>query len=462
MRPFLKKTFEEVKNAAAHSSLEKNLTALDLILIGLGAIVGAGAFVVTGQVAAEHAGPAVMLSYAIAGAVCIFVALAYAELAVMLPTAGSVYSYGYVAYGEIFAWLMGSTLFLEMGLGASAVSIGWSSYVQGIMHTAGIELPKFLSASIIEGGGFNMLAMLVLIFAGLIVYLGTKDSKRLNAILVVVKFLAITAFIIAAAPHFDQKNWQNFMPFGFDDVLVGSSVLFLAFNGFGVIATASEECKNPKRDITIGIIGAILLSATVYIIIGGLVTGIAPFSELNNAEPLAYALKKNGSHVGSIIVAVGAVCGMTTVLMMQLYAISRIIFVIARDGLLPKSLTKIHHKYHSPSNAILMSTFILCIIAGLVPFKIVGKLTSMGGLINYICVISIVIYLRLKRPDLSRPFQCPMVFIIAPVGLIACTYLLFKQILSASGELLLTGQILLIWFVAFTALYFVVKSLRRS
>ncbi len=462
MNPLFKKSFEEVKSAAAKSNLTKNLTAVDLILIGLGSIVGAGAFVVTGQVAAQYSGPAVMLSYAIAGIVCIFVALAYAELAVLLPTSGSVYSYSYVAYGEIFAWIMGSILFLEMGFGAAAVSIGWASYVQGILETAGITLPKAFITSPFEGGVFNFLAVFVLCFAGLVVYLGTKDSKRLNAILVVVKFLAIAAFVIAAAPHFDEKNWANFMPFGFDDVLIGSSILFLAFNGFSVIATASEECKNPSRDITIGIVGALVLSSLVYVLIGGLVTGIAPFNELNNAEPLTYALKKNGSHIGSIIVGIGAVCGMTTVLMMQIYAISRIVYVIARDGLLPKFLSNTHPTNGSPHNAVIVLTIMLSIIAGLMPFHIISKLTSMGGLIDYICVTSIVIYLRLKMPNIVRPFQCPMVFIIAPLALVACTYLLFKQIIDTNGELILTGKIMIGWMIAVVLLYFIRKLFSKT
>ncbi len=458
MRAFLKKNFDTVKENVASSGLVKNLNALDLILIGLGAIVGAGAFVVTGQVAAQHSGPAVMVSYAIAGVVCIFVALAYAELAVMLPTSGSVYTYSYVAYGEIFAWLMGSIMFLEMGFGAASVSVGWSSYVQGILSHIGIVLPKALSVDYTNGGIVNLPAILIVFFAGLVVYLGTKDSKTLNTILVVVKFLAVLAFVIAAAPHFDEKNWDNFMPFGFDQVLVGSSILFFAFNGFGVIATAAEECKNPKRDITIGIIGALVLSTFVYILIGGLVTGIISYDLLNNAEPLAYALKQSGSQTGSVVVGVGAICGMTTVLMMQIYGFSRILYVIARDGMLPMSLADIDPKHGSPYKSVILITIVVALIGGFLPFDIISKLTSMGGIIDYICVTSVVIYLRLKMPSVARPFQCPAVFVIAPLALVACVYLLFKQIISANGELMLTGKLIIIWILSFIALYFIVKK----
>jgi APA family basic amino acid/polyamine antiporter len=454
MRAFFKKNFDSVRDSAAQSTLAKNLTAFDLILLGLGAIVGAGAFVVTGQVAAQYSGPAVMISYTIAGLVCIFVALAYAELAVMLPTSGSIYSYSYVAYGEIFAWIMGGIMFLEMGFGAASVAIGWSSYIQGIFTTMGHSLPKEMISNPFDGGIVNLPAMFVVWFAGLIVYLGTKDSKKLNTILVVVKFLAVAAFVFSAAPSFDQANWQNFTPFGFDGVIIGSSILFFAFNGFGVIATAAEECKNPKRDITIGIIGALVLSTLVYVLIGGLVTGIVPFNELNNAEPLAYALKKTGNSLGSTIVAIGAICGMTTVLMMQIYGFSRILYVIARDGLLPNWITDMHPKHGSPYKCVVLLTVILSLAAGLIPFDLVSKLASMGGIIDYICVTSVVIYLRLKMPNAVRVFQCPMVFVIAPVALIACLYLLLKQVIDANGEIMLTGQIIIGWIVCSAILYF--------
>lgn len=454
MRAFFKKNFDSVRESAAHSSLEKNLTAFDLIFLGLGAIVGAGAFVVTGQVAALYSGPAVMLSYSIAGLVCIFVALAYSELAVMLPTSGSVYSYSYVAYGELFAWVMGSVMFLEMGFGAAAVSVGWSSYIQGIFGSIGWHLPEALRGSTSNGGLVNLPAVLVLCFAGLVVYLGTKDSKRLNTILVVVKFLAVAAFVIAAVPHFDEKNWGNFMPFGFNQMLTGSSILFFAFNGFGVIATAAEECKNPKRDIKIGIIGALVLSTLVYVIIGGLATGIVPYYELNNAEPLAHALKMSGSHMGSAIVAIGAVCGMTTVLMMQVYGFSRILYVIARDGLLPEWITHMHPKHGSPYKAVILITILTALLGGFVPFDILGKLTSMGGIIDYICVTSVVLFLRITMPNASRPFHCPAVFLIAPIGLVACVYLLFKQIIGDDGQLMLTGQLIIGWIASFIVLYF--------
>lgn len=448
-----KKSFSSVREAGAHSGLIKTLTAFDLVLFGLGAIIGTGVFVLTGTVAANSAGPAVMLSYAIAGFTCIFVALAYTELAVMLPTSGSIYTYSYVAFGEVFAWLIGSIIILELNFGAATVSAGWSAYIVGILEAAGIHIPKALTTVPAEGGIINLPALVIVAFVTLILYLGTKDSKRLNAILVFIKMAAIVAFLVAAAPHFDSSHWQDFMPYGFDDVLVGASILFFAFTGFGTIATAAEECKNPKRDLIIGIIGSLVLSTIVYVLIAGLVTGIAPYQELNTAQPLAKALLLNGSKIGSIIVATGAVCGMTTVLMMQLYGQSRIFYAIARDGLLPKSFSKLHYKYDSPYIILIFFSVWAGLMGAFLPYNMLGQLSSMGAIIDYIAVTIIVMLFRVKMPHVERTFKCPALFIVAPVALLACLYLLSKQFIGKSGELLLTGQIMIWWFAIMLGLY---------
>lgn len=454
IRAFYKKNIDSIKETSASSGLAKHLGPMDLIMMGLGSIIGVGAFVTTGMVAAKYAGPAVTLSYAIGGLVCIFVALAYAELAVMIPTSGSVYTYSYVAYGELFAWITGGIMFLEMGLGAASVAAGWSAYVQGLMVQTGITIPDILGKVPSQGGFCDLLAIMMAGFAGLVVYLGTKDSKRLNTILVIIKFVAIIAFVVAASPHFESKNWSDFMPFGFHGVLGGASISFFSFCGFGVIATAAEECKNPKRDVTIGVIGALILSTLVYVVLGGLVTGLVPYTELDNAQPLAYALNKKGSQIGSIIVAVGAICGMTTVLMMQLYGLSRIVYVISRDGMLPSSLSQLHPKYGSPHKTIIILTILIALIAGFMSFDTIIRLSSMASLMDYACVTSIVLYLRFKMPELQRHFQCPAVFIIAPIALMACIYLLFIQVVDKNGQLMLTGKILISWFVVMIPLYF--------
>ncbi|MFU7502812.1 MAG: amino acid permease [Candidatus Tisiphia sp.] len=448
-----RKSFESIKELGKTSGLSKTLGAFDLVLLGLGAIIGTGVFVMTGIVAATYSGPAVMLSYAIAGITCIFVALAYTELATMLPTSGSVYTYAYVAFGEIFAWLIGSVIVLELGFAAGAVAAGWSGYVQAILSAGGIYLPKALTAVPANGGIINLPAFLIVVFISFILYLGTKDSKKLNALLVFVKMAAIFAFIIYAAPHFNATNWQNFLPFGFSNMLVGASILFFAMTGFGTIAATAEECKNPNRDLMIGIIGSLVISTIVYVIIAGLATSIASFDQLNNDQPLAYALSLNNSNIGSAIVATGAVAGMTTVLMMNIYGTSRIFYVIARDGLLPKSFAKLHPKYDSPYITILLFSALAAILGGFCPTAILVQLSSMGALIDYTAVAIIVMLFRIKMPDATRPFKCPAAFIIIPFVLVACLYLLVIQIVDGEINLMIAGKALICWFVAMFVLY---------
>lgn len=462
MRFFRKKSFESVKNVGRTSVLNKNLTALDLILLGLGAIVGTGVFALTGLVAAQYAGPAVTISYAIAGFTCIFVALAYTELASMLPASGSIYTYSYVAFGEVIAWLVGSIVIVELGFAASAVSGSWSAYVQGILDSAGLNLPAAISNSPAEGGLINLPALLIVLLVGFMLYRGTKESKKINNILVAIKMIAIFIFIFSAAPHFDATNWENFIPNGMDDVLYGSSILFFAFTGFGILASAAEECKNPKRDLTIGIIGSLALATTIYIIVAAVLTGIVPFSELNNAQPLAYALKENGSNIGSTLVATGAVAGMTTVILVNIYGQSRVFYVIARDGLLPKPLARLHHKYDSPHVTIILFTLIVGLMGAFLPYGILAQLSSMGALTDYIIVAIIVMIFRIKKPDVERPFRCPAVFFVAPLALLASFYLLFKQIISKNGKMLLTGEIFIYWFIIMFILYIMKCSLFKT
>jgi len=452
---FKKKSFESVKAIGSSSGLAKTLGAFDLILLGLGAMIGTGVFVVTGIIAAKYSGPAVMLSYAIAGITCIFVALVYTELATMLPTSGSIYTYSYVAFGEVFAWMIGSVIILELGVAAGIVAAGWSGYAQGILAAGGIHLPKALTTVPTNGGIINLPAFLISVFIGFILFLGTKDSKKLNAILVFIKMAAIFVFVLAAVPHFDATNWSNFMPFGFSNVLVGSSILFLAFTGFGTIATAAEECKNPKRDIMIGIIGSLVLTTIVYVVMAGLVTGIAPFDQLNNDQPLAYALTINNSKIGSAIVATGAICGMMTVLMMNIYGTSRIFYAIARDGLLPKSFAKLHPKYDSPYITIIIFASLAAILGGFCSTELLTQLTSMGALIDYITVTIIVVLFRIRLPDAQRPFKCPLIFIIVPFILLACAYLLFIQVYDGEFNLLTAGRALIYWFITIFVLYIV-------
>lgn len=455
MRFFYKKDFTSVKEVSKTSGLSKNLGLVDLILFGLGAVIGTGVFALTGLVAAKYAGPSVMISYLIAGITCIFVALTYTELATMLPTSGSIYTYSYVAFGEGIAWIVGSVIMLEMTFAAAAVASSWSAYMQGLLDSAGITLPHYLAAPISEGGLINMPAVLVIAFVGGILYMGTKESKKLNTILVIVKMLAIFAFVVAAAPHFDPvQYWVDFMPFGFDDMLHGASILFFAFTGFGILASTAEECKNPKRDLTIGIIGSLFIASILYALVSGLLTGIISYDKLNNSQPLAVALKYNNSNIGSAIVASGAICGMTTVIMMNLYALSRIFYVMARDDLLPKAMSKLHPKYDTPYLTVIFFTILSAILGAFLPLNILGTLSSMGALMDYITVILCVMVFRFAYPNAERSFRCPALFVIAPIALVTTVILLFKLIIK-NGKLLDTGEIVLYWFIAAFSLYIV-------
>lgn len=454
MSYFKRKDFELTKEVISSSKLQKTLSGFDLILFGIGGIIGTGVFVLTGSVAAQYAGPAVTISYIIAGLTCIFVALCYTELATMLPTSGSVYTYSYVAFGECVAWVMGSIIIIELCFTAAAVAVGWSGYIQSIIKLAGFVIPSALVNVPVDGGIVNLPAVMIVAFVGLVLYLGSKDSKMINAVLVCIKILAIFIFVLFAVPHFDISNWHEFMPFGFDNVVVGASILFFAFTGFSTIAAAAEECKNPKRDLTVGIVGSLTFATIVYVIIGALVTGIVRFSELNNAEPLAYALSINHSYIGSALVATGAVCGMTTVIMMNIYGISRIFYCIARDGLLPIALARLHHKYNSPYIAIIIFSTVTALLAAFCPLDILGKLSSMGALIDYVVIIFIVIFFRFTLPKIHREFRCPAIFITAPTALIACCYLLL-QLLYQNGNLLITGKLAIGWICIMFILYVV-------
>jgi len=458
MRFLHKKSFESViKEVQKSHALEKTLTGFDLMLLGIGFIVGTGVFVLTGIVAASYAGPAVMLSYALAGLVCIFVALAYTELAVMVPSSGSIYSYSYIAFGELVAWIMGGCILLNLGIGASVVAGGWSGYMVTLLESGGVHIPHAFTAVPANGGIANLPAIFITCFVGIVLHLGTKDSKRLNAILVFIKMGAILVFVIVAAPHFEIKNWETFMPFGLDNVIYGSSMLFFAFTGFGGLSAAAEECKNPKKDLIVGIIGSLVLSTIVYVIVAALLTGIVSYTTLDTPAALAQALSANGSTVGTAIVTVGAVAGFTTVILMQLFTTTRIFFAMSRDGLMPECFAKVHKKFHSPYVTIWLLVAAVSVIAGFCDIKLLAQVSSMGALVEYIMVLIIVMLFRFTLAKIERTFKCPSLWLIAPIGLIACVYLLYVQVVDQDGNLRDSGIMLSYWFGG-AAVFYVLRS----
>lgn len=461
-RMFSKKNINDIKDLHESGTLNKHLGAFDLILFGIGAIVGTGVFVVSGMVAANYSGPAIMVSYAIGGVVCMLVGLVYAEVASMLPTSGSIYTYSYIAFGEIFAWLALSIVSLELTVGSAIVTVGWSAYVQGLLSSIGVMIPKALAKGPSDGGIINLPAMLITWIISIVLYLGTKSSKSLIKSLVWIKLSAIFVFMVVAIKYFDINNWSNFVPFGGSNVIRGASILFFAFTGFGVIATTGEECRNPERDIKIGIIGSLCIATTIYIVMLGILTGIVPFTELDNPEPMAHALRAKGSQIGGAIVATGAMCGMTTVLMMSIYGQSRVLYAIARDGMLPKSFAKLHHKFKSPSFALFVIAVLVSILAGVCPYGFLGQFASMGALIDYIVIGIIALVFRVKYPNYHRPFKCPMIFITAPLSGIVCFYLLLKQIFNDNWEVQGVGIGITVWFIIVIILYFVRLKFRSN
>lgn len=406
--------------------LKKTLGAFDLTLLGIGCIIGTGIFVLTGVAAAKYAGPGIMLSFVLSGLACAFAALAYAELSAMVPVAGSAYTYSYAALGELVAWIIGWDLVLEYTVGASAVAAGWSAYFTGLLKSGGIELPKYLTAVPADGGLINLPAIAIVAFLTGLLIIGMKQSAGFNKILVLIKLSAVLLFLFLAAPHVNPTNWSPFLPFGFSGVAAGAAIVFFAYIGFDAVSTAAEETRNPNRDIPIGIIGSLVICTVLYIAVAAVLTGVVPYEQLNNAEPVAYALRSVGNNLGGAIVAVGAICGITTVLLVLMYGQSRVAFAMSRDGLLPKAVCTVHPKYGTPYLITSLTGVIVSILAGFLPIGIIAELCNIGTLFAF-CLVAVGVWvLRHKRPELERPFRCPMVSVVAPLAVLFSAYLMLN------------------------------------
>lgn len=436
---FRTKSIESIIAGAKKNSLKKTLGSIDLILFGIGCTIGTGIFVLTGIAAAQYAGPAISISYALAGLACMFAALAYTELAAMVPVAGSAYTYSYAILGEFVAWLVAWGLILEYTVAASTVSAGWSGYFVGILKTCGVILPEALTRVPSDGGIINLPAVFVALFIGALLVRGTKESIMVNRILVGIKLGVIFLFLVIAAPHVKMTNYADFMPFGWHGVGAGAAAIFFAYLGFDAVATTAEECKNPNRDLPIGIIGGLAICAILYVVVSLALTGIVPYTELNSPEPMAYALRANGSNVGSALVATGAIAGMLAVLLVLMYGQSRVFFVMARDGLMPAAFCKLHKKFGTPYVGCIFVTVAVMIISGFTPIHTMGNMSSLGILFAFVVVSFGVLVLRIKRPELERPFKCPAVWIIAPMAILSCGYLMYNLLLK-------TGTPFAIWF----------------
>ncbi|MCB2108091.1 MAG: amino acid permease [Rhodobacteraceae bacterium] len=420
------KSIEQLLSIEEGKKLHRQLTAFDLTLLGIGCIIGTGIFVLTGTASANYAGPALVVSFLLAGFACGCAALMYAELASMVPVSGSAYTYTYATMGEAAAWIMGWNLILEYAVSAGAVSAGWSGYFVGILKTGGIELPLSLTAVPANGGIMNLPAILISLFVTFLLVLGTRESARFNAILVAIKLVAIFIFLIIAVPNINTDLWEPFMPYGFSGVSTGAALIFFAYIGFDAVSTAAEETKNPNRDVPIGLIASLLICTVLYIVVSATLTGIASYKDLDNAEPLAFALRGIGYNWGSALVATGALAGITTVLLVLIYGQTRIFYAMARDGMLPQGLVKLHPRYKTP-HVITIITGIVCAgFAGFMPINEIAELSNIGTLFAFVMVSIGVLIMRSAKPDLHRPFRCPAVWVVGILAVLSCGYLMIS------------------------------------
>lgn len=405
-------------------SLHRSLNAVDLTLMGIGAIIGAGVFVLTGIAAATKAGPAIVLSYMIAGLASMFAALAYAELAASIGGTGSAYSYAYAGFGEFIAWVIGWNLLLEYLMSVGTVAIGWSGYVNNLFQALHIYLPDAITKNPFEGGVINLLAVFIIIALSLLLCVGVKQSARFNAVIVFIKLLTIAIFILVASFHVNVQNWSNFLPFGWIGVVQGAALVFFAYIGFDALSTAVEEAIHPQRDVPIGIIVSLIVCTLIYIIVAALLTGIVPYTSLNVQSPVAEALLHIGQHATAGIVAAGAIAGLTTVMLVMFYGLTRICLAIAKDGLLPLVIARVNPQTRTPIRIILISGTIIALIAGFAPIDRAAELVNIGTLAAFAFVCGGVVVFRWTHPDIDRPFRLPFSPFIPALGVLFCVYLM--------------------------------------
>ena len=405
--------------------LKRTMGTMDMIMLGVGCVIGTGIFVLTGVAAARYAGPGIMLSFLLAGLACLFTALAYSELASMVPLAGTVYAYSYVALGEIVAWATGWSLILEYSVGAGVVASGWSGYVTGLINGAGITLPHALTAIPTNGGIVNLPAVLIVLMLSLLLIRGTRESSTLNKVLVVIKLSVIVAFIAMAMPFVDTANWEPLIPFGFLGVAQGAAIIFFAYTGFDTVATAAEECRNPRRDLPIGIIVSLLICTILYILVAAVLTGVVDYHSLDTAAPVTFALNALGNPIGAALVGIGAVAGITTVLLGLMYGQSRVLFSMSRDGLIPAGVCKIHKSFGTPYKLTIIVGIFVSIVAGFMPLSNMAELANIGVLFPFIVASTAAMILRLTKPEAERPFRCPLLFVVAELAIFFCSILIF-------------------------------------
>jgi APA family basic amino acid/polyamine antiporter len=460
----------------ANQPLKRVLGPLDLTLLGIGAIIGTGIFVLTGQAAAAHAGPAVVLSMVVAGVASALAAICYSEFASSVPVAGSAYTYGYATLGELVAWIIGWDLVLEYALGAATVAVGWSAYVVSFLKDVGIQFPPLLSAAagttvvLADGSSatalFNLPAMLVSAAATMLLLIGIRESARVNAVIVIVKVAVVLLIIGLGGMFISTENWRPFIPantgefgeFGWSGVMRGAGVIFFAYIGFDAVSTAAQESRNPQRDMPRGIIGSLVICTILYVLVSGVMVGLVPYQQLGVPAPMALAvdaarIKAAGStwqpllDLMPFIVKLGAIMGLSSTIIVQMMAQPRIFFAMGKDGLLPAWASAIHPRFRTPHVTTLITGGIVMLASGFTAIDVLGELVSIGTLFAFVIVSLGVIVLRRTRPDLPRPFKTPFVPALPIASAIVSTALMLALPWS-------TWERLIVWMGIGLAIYF--------
>lgn len=438
----VKKSIAAIQAESQKGELKRTLSALNLVSLGIGCIIGAGIFVMTGQAAAQYAGPAIMISFVIAGLCCAFAGLCYAELSSMLPVSGSAYSYAYASVGELLAWIMGLLLLLEYGIAASTVAVGWSGYVVSFLKNFNIIIPEYLTTptlqivndgkSLLFTGGINLPALLGVGAMASLLVIGVKESANINNLIVFIKLTVVLLFIVFGAFYIDTNNWHPFIPqeneagnYGWSGILRGAGIVFFAYVGFEAVSTAAQEAKNPQRDVPIGILGSLLVCTILYMAVAAVLTGIVPYSTLNVPDPIAKAVDAIHLPWLSFIVKIGAIAGLTSVMMVLMYGQTRVFYTMAKDGLMPAIFSKVHPKFQTPWVNTIVVGLVIGLVAATTPIDILGDLVSLGTLTAFAIICFTVLYLRKAEPNLARPFKVPFSPVFPILGILFCGYLVY-------------------------------------
>ncbi len=439
---FWRKSIEQLRADAASGQLRRALGPVQLTTLGVGAIIGAGIFVLTGQAAAMHAGPAIVLSFVIAGIACGFAGLCYAEFASMIPVAGSAYTYAYATMGELLAWIIGWDLILEYSLGAATVAVGWSGYVVSFLNDLGLHFPLewanptgvdiLVNGQVVGQGIFNIPAAIIALLVTALLVVGIRESASANATIVVIKVAVVLLFIAFGVSFVNPDNWSPFIPestgtfgeFGWSGIVRGAAVVFFAYIGFDAVSVAAQEAKNPQKDMPIGILSSLAICTALYIAVSLVLTGIVRYTALNVPDPIAVGINATGLTWLKPFIKLGAIAGLSSVILVLIMAQPRIFYAMARDGLLPPVFKKIHSKFRTPHITTMVTGLAVALTAGIFPIGTLGHMVSIGTLLAFVIVCIGVLVLRYKQPALDRPFRTPGMPFVPILGALSCLYLM--------------------------------------